>query len=387
MKRGITFLTRHYPPNPNINGESVWDMVKYLQETYNIESNVICIGRSSEGGGQRRESLGNVLRIKALYQGKNPALRMFTFLYDGYMLAKAALKYRDTFIVCTTSPPLLPAWASTLFSRNMKWALWAFDLFPEGFSVTGRIGSKHPVYNIMISRSYKLAPRLIIALGPRQAEHIRQKYNSPVPVTILPCGVFFHQEKSPETPSWFQPGKIHLGYCGNVGDPHNPDFIKAVIDKVDSSCFHLVLALYGRHAPALREYARGKEGISIVTSVPRSQLHFIDVHLVSLRKSWTHVAVPSKAVSAVTMGSAILFCGSRDSDNWFMFSEAGWYIDEELPFDEQIAKFLETLTPETLAEKKSHTSRLYEQLKSDVTSTYDHIAGIVLNPGAGYPEK
>lgn len=28
----VVFITRYYPPNPNINGESICDMVNYLQE-------------------------------------------------------------------------------------------------------------------------------------------------------------------------------------------------------------------------------------------------------------------------------------------------------------------------------------------------------------------
>src|SRR5690606_2758425 len=140
-------------------------------------------------------------------------------------------------------------------------------------------------------------------LGPQQANHLQVQYKKIIPFLTLPCGVFFYQNKSEEKPAWWEPGKIFLGYCGNVADPHNPEFIKAVIDSIDAEKHRLVLALYGNRAAEVKSYAEGKPGIIITDNVPRSQLHFIGVHLVTLRKEWTHIAVPSKAVSAVMLGA------------------------------------------------------------------------------------
>ncbi len=373
MSDPFVFLTRHYPPNPNINGESVCDLVEYLEQEHGIRSTVIFTDRSFAGGGRRREPAGRLVRMWTPYQGQNALLRFFTFFYDGLALALNARKYRHSWIVCTTSPPLLPFWAA-LFFKKRKWALWAFDLFPEGFSATGLIGANNPFYRFVKRLTYRGRPDLLITLGPRQAAHLCREYGRDIPTLLLPCGVFFHLEKSTEQPEWYDSDKTILGYCGNLGDPHNPDFVRAAIDHIDPAKQLLVLALYGNQAPAVKAYAAGKPGVVLVDSVPRNQLHFIQVHLVSLRRSWTHIAVPSKAVSAVSMGGALLFCGDRDSDNWHMFQSAGWFIDEQGDIAGQVAGFLQALTPEAVREKQAATPGLYRDLQAAVRESYLEIS-------------
>jgi hypothetical protein len=373
----ITFITRHYPPNPNINGESVWDMVKYLHDKFNVQSNVICIDRDSDGGGNRRASEGNVISIKTFYEGKNSVLRFFSFLYDGFMLIKKALQYKDTLIVCTTSPPMLPFWASVMFSKKVTWALWLFDIFPEGLAVGNFISDKNPFYKFIVKQTYKNPPSLLIALGPKQYNFITEKYKQKIPVVILPCGVFFYQDKSEQTPFWWQKDKIIFGYCGNIAEGHNPEFVKTFIDNINPEIHHLILAPYGRHAELIKNYAKAKPGVTIVETVPRDQLHFIDVHLVSLRSNWTHIAVPSKAVSAVSLGATILFCGSIESDNWYLLQNAGWLIDENEDLEQSVKKVLPQITRYEIEQKKAQAILINSELKQYVLSTYNQINNIL----------
>ena len=213
-----------------------------------------------------------------------------------------------------------------------------------------------------------------IALGPKQHEHMEEEYGSTLPAAILPCGVFFYQDKSAEEPEWLDKQYTYFGYCGNIGDAHNGDFLKAVINNIDPEKHRIVLALYGNQAPVLKEFAKGKPGVILVDSVPRNQLHFIDIHLVTLKSSWTHVAVPSKAVSAVSMGAAILFCGSKESDNWHMFKNNGWFIDESKDFDKQIKELFPQLTSSEIASKRSTTEERYDYLKQCVLDSYQMVA-------------
>ena len=216
MKPKITFITRHYPPSPNINGESVRDMVKYISDKIQIESNVICVDRIAEGGGADRMPSGNVIRIRTIYKGQNSILRFIAFLYDGFMLVKEAKKYKDTLIVCTTSPPLLPLWASIFFDKKVRWVLWSLDLFPEGFIATNLISEKNPIYKWVLKKTYKNKPSFIIALGEEQAKYLQSKYEQEVPFFTLPCGVFFFHEKSDIQPIWWKEDKVIFGYCGKI---------------------------------------------------------------------------------------------------------------------------------------------------------------------------
>lgn len=374
----FTFLTRHYPPNANINGESVCDVVEYLAQQHGLLSHVVTIDRQADGVGQGRTPAGMIERVRPLYTGQQAALRFIAFLYDGWQLARRGLRHRDTFVVATTSPPLLPMWASWLFGRKVRWAVWAFDLFPEGFAVTHFIHTNNPLYQLAHRITYRGRPDCLIALGERQAAFLQKTYGTTLPTIILPCGVFATLENTVETPDWYNPNFIWLGYCGNVGDPHNPDFIRAAIDGLDVAQQRLVLALYGKHAAELKAYAAGKPGVVLVERVPRPQLRFIDVHLVSLRRSWTHIAVPSKAISAVCMGASILFCGDADSDNWHMLQTAGWFLPETDTPDLQtaLATFLHQLTSSAVAEKRAAAVPLQAQLQAQVLAAYEAIAAL-----------
>jgi hypothetical protein len=146
---GITFITRYYPPSPNINGESVCDLVEYLENEQGIRCNVITTDRMfGGGGGGKRKPAGNVIRIKAFIRNEASIFRFISFLIEGLLLTLKALKFRNDFIVVTTSPPLLPMWASLLFGKKIKWCLWTLDLFPEAFAATRKITEQHPLYQI-----------------------------------------------------------------------------------------------------------------------------------------------------------------------------------------------------------------------------------------------
>jgi len=146
------------------------------------------------------------------------------------------------------------------------------------------------------------------------------------------------------------------------------------IDSINPDKHRLVLALYGTKADLVRAHAANKPGIIIVKSVPRNQLGFIDVHLVSLVKSWTHVAVPSKAVSSVCSGSPIAFCGDPTSDNWQLLQEAAWFIPLENGRKEAIAKLLNDITMEEVQQKKSAASKKAADLQALIIQSYDTIA-------------
>jgi hypothetical protein len=387
MKKELTFLSRHYPPNPNINGESIWDMAKYIKDNYGIESNIICIDRDAPGGGEDRIPVGKVTRIKTFYQGNNAILRFMAFLYDGFILAYKARQYKDTTIVATTSPPLLPFWCSLLLPKKTVWGVWTLDLFPEAFTQMNNISSKNLIYRWVKRKNYQRPPNFLITLGPQQALYLQNEYQQDIPNIILPCGILFHQEKSTEIPDWWTEDKIFLGYCGNIGEAHNPELIRAAIDAINPDKHRLILALYGTKSEKLKAYAQNKPGVILVKRVPRNQLHYIQIHLATLTKGWTHIAVPSKAVSAIAMNSCLLFCGDKRSDNWYMFQKAGWFIDENDKISEQVQAFIDQLTLEDIKHKSSFTDQLYEELKAYVLSAYQQMAENPCDADATLPLK
>ncbi len=372
----VIIINRHYPPNPGITGESAWDLAKYLIEKHQIEVHIVHIERTDDGGGQIRQPVGIIHSLSTIYVGNNKLLKLLAGFADGYILVRKAKKVASSApIICMTSPPLLPLWAS-LFLKKRLWALWSMDLFPEAFVAIGMIAEKNFFYRWFLKKTYQNPPKTLIALGRKQAAFIQEKYQKKLNQIILPCGVIFHQTYESNFPIWRKEHdeKIYFGYCGNLNDAHNEAFLMAFIKAFNPAKHHLILALYGKKAQKVLDFAQNYEGITILANVPRSQLNFIDVHLVSLLSKYTHLMVPSKAVSAVAAGGAILFCGSQESDNWDMLQEAAWLIREEENLDNQLEKYLINLTKEALAEKQKSAQKLNFILQKKVLNAYEAIA-------------
>ncbi len=376
QEKSITFLTRYYPPSLNINGESICDMVEYLETNYpNVKCNIIHIdNQKTTTGGKQRVPKGNLIKVKNYFDYNSSFARGVKMLLDGYLLVKKAKKIKNTTYVITTSPPLLPFWAGWLLGKKRPRGFWALDLFPEAFKAKGVLSEKNIFYKWIIKKTYRIKPNFIIALGPKQAEHLAKDCfkSDKIETLLLPCGFF--EDKAPEVkPHWYDDSKIMIGYCGNIHDAHNPDFVTHMINHIDPLKHKLVLALYGDKSPSVIDYAKGKEGVYLTTSIPRNELTFIDVHMVSLLPAFTHYAVPSKAVSAVTMGNTVLFSGSKESDSWELFKETGWYIQDGENMEKEVADFCHSITKEEILVKKSKTLLISNKLRSMVTDTYDYI--------------
>jgi hypothetical protein len=187
---------------------------------------------------------------------------------------------------------------------------------------------------------------------------------------------FFEDEINKEVPNWVDNEKIMIGYLGNIHDAHNPEFVINMIDSINPTKHKLILALYGNKSDKVKEYAKNKPGVYLTKSIPRNELGYIDIHMVSLLPDFTHFAVPSKAVSAVTMGRTILFCGNKESDSWDLFKETGWYIPDNETMKTELQKFCDNITKEEIETKKSLTKDKSQSLHKMVNNTYEYVAKV-----------
>ncbi len=372
--KNITFVNRHYPPNLNVTGENIWDIANYLIKNHKINVHVVHVDRDYTGGGIMREPVGTAHLVKTIYDGNNRMLRYLAGMWDGYYLIKRAKKLNKGPIVVLTSPPLLPMWASMMLMKK-EWILWSMDLFPEGFGAINEIKTTSWFYKFSLRKTYENAPSKIIALGPKQKLTIEKKYNRVLDGVILPCGVFAENKSTSAIPEWKkEPNKIYFGYLGNCGIPHNPNFVKAAMDAIDSTKHVMILVAYGVYAEELKSYAIGQNGIQIMDNVPRNELSHIDVHLVTLLPSWTHIAVPSKAVSSVTSGSSMIFCGKKESDNWELLQNAAWQINDDDQLKENLIKLIKTIDMESIKLKRKQATEIAKKLNNIIFESYDTIA-------------
>lgn len=369
----VNIINRNYPPSPGITGESAAELAAFLLKS-NIGINIFFVDANYQGGADIKESEGNLFTIKTFYNGKHKLLRLLGNLYEGYRLISKSRKIKADITICMTDPPLLSMWAA-LLCKGDKWILWAMDLYPEAFISAGLISKKSIFFKIIKKIVFGGKPSAIIALGPVQRDYLRNIYDENLTSALLPCGIYedSFDEENEVIPYWAEEDdKIVLGYCGNLGEAHSLDFLKIVIEHLNPQKFKLILAVYGAKAKMLLDFAAGKIGVEIVTSVKRKELKCIDIHLASLTKEWINVCVPSKTVSSVCAGATFLYCGYEKSDNWELLKEAGWLIDPN-NLERGVATFLKEINLEKIKEKKNAAARLAKELNLMKTTAFTAI--------------
>jgi hypothetical protein len=379
----VVIINRNYPPRTGVTGESACTLATYLQDEHSVDISVVTVRSAYSGGGTILEPVGTVHEIGSLYDGKKKLIRLFASFVESFRLVWKARRLAGSQTIVMTDPPFLAFWAAILLGKKRHWTLWSMDLFPDAFVAGNLISKKSIFYQVLNNLVYRTAPKSLIALGPLQAEYLHSKYDRSIDTAIIPCGVYQHKSAD-EIPEWKSnhTDKIVMGYCGNLGEAHSIDFLKAIIEQLDPKKHHLVLSLYGvRAAEVLKSISPQQEGISIVSSVAREELGFIDIHLVSLLKHWSHVCVPSKAVSAVCSGSAFLFYGTTDCDNWKLLSNAGWIIEEtdRSNVRREVASFFSTLNRDTLAAKQQLAKETAVDLQDCVAKGNADVAQFLTN--------
>lgn len=373
----VTIVNKNYPPGPGITGESANDLAGWLLQM-GVMVNVVHSDGQYSGGGAAAVPNGKGFVVKSLYDGKNKLIRLFSSFIEGFLLVKRARKVgAGGLIIVMTDPPFLILWASILLKRN-KWAYWSMDLYPDAFAAGKLVSKENYLYRLFESVVKKVPPNYIIALGTHQLQYILKGYKKEIEATILPCGVS-HVVSEQEVPDWRLTEKIILGYCGNIGEAHSADFVVSLINSFDDEKFCLVVSVYGAKAEEVKKAALDRPGVTVKDRIPRSQLSYIDVHLVTLLPEWNNICVPSKAVSAVCEGGAIVFCGDMQNDNWEYLHDAGWLVQYNLNLKENIKNTLDQISKRSIAEKKKSAELIAKSLQGAKNKAYEDIYSFVSN--------
>jgi len=254
--------------------------------------------------------------------------------------------------------------------RKRNFYYWSFDLFPDAFVSEGLMKETNFLYKTLEYFTYNYQPYSIIALGEKQFDYLQNKFRKQnINKIILPCGI--HQNiKSRVVPNWFKINKIIIGYIGNIGRAHHLDFLINVMNVLSNNDeFVLVLSVYGHNANIVKEHFKllKASNIKLIDTLKQNELSYIDIHLVSLKESWTHISVPSKAVSAICAERTLWFCGSKTSDTYNMFKECS-FISE---FDtESVQNTINSITIEVVNKKKINASQIAKQLVELEFSSY-----------------
>jgi glycosyltransferase involved in cell wall biosynthesis len=376
MKK-LAVVNRYYPPSPASTGDLAHELVHQLQQILTgYEVFVVTTDAPYKGGWRGELNITErVVRTQVYYKGNNQILRFLSGFFEGRKMAKLAFTQADV-VISMTNPPLVNFWMGRYSNKFRKrYIEWTLDVFPVAFAQSGHISENNPLYRYFLRKCSQFTPDFNLFLGDGQRKLVQSSFKYENPYAILPCGI--KDTPSGPEPDWKKDlgGKVVLGYVGNLGEAHSSEILIRLVKEADPELFHFVFCMYGAKVEGLRDAMGEDSRITWVENIPDSDLTHMDIHLVTLLEEWTHISVPSKTVSAVCMGKPILFMGNEASDNWLMFSEAGWRIDPSDAGSDTIRRVLNEISDSGLRQERVRAAyAAAESLRSLETTSIRRLA-------------
>lgn len=251
---------------------------------------------------------------------------------------------RQSDIIIIGTDPIFSAIVSIpfrFFNRRISLVHWCFDLHPEATVAMQLFSEKSYLIRLiktLMSRAYRSFD-LIADLGFCMRKRLRFYNHNALEYELTPWALV-----EPETPltkniiarqKLFGNAKIGILYSGNLGEAHDfLDFLALARSLRDCNEVHFNFAIRGNRAESFRkEVTIYDKNISFsdFTSIDEleDRLGSADIHLVSLKKEWTGIAVPSKFFGSIAMGRPVLYSGDKNSSiaKWIDKYQIGLVID------------------------------------------------------------
>lgn len=379
----IAVINRFAPPDRAVTGLAALELAELLQDALPGAQVRLFATTAVYGGkpGSFDKLAVGIERLPAASIGSGNAARLAESLVDGFRLARSATRWADL-VISLTDPPLLALWLGILRRlrrKPVRWAEWTMDLYPEAFPAAGLIRPDHPVMQALTRLTALLPPDLYVALGEGQRRAILATRCADRPSLVLPCGIVPKRRALETAPAW-RAGerRVVLAYAGNVGEAHCAEALARLVRLGDPAHHAFVLSLYGSKAAAVRRELQELPNVTFVNGLSQEDLQHADVHVAALLPAWSHVCVPSKAVSSVCMERPILFLGEQDSDTWNLAAAAGWCVRvngrgeaDELGLQRALR---EMRSPSLLRERTAAAANLGDRLRRQKMNAIDALA-------------
>lgn len=249
-------------------------------------------------------------------------------------------------VVITGTDPIFGFWVSILvkfFNSSTKLVHWCYDLHPEG-SVAGKI-FQHDSYIIKFIKyicniSYSRYDH-IVDIGKCMRERLLEykSLKNKDFSTIVPWAVFEppnYLNVNKEERSRFKKYDLVLMYSGNFGFFHEYKNILSLADKLSEHNVCFVFSVRGNSVSELKEsIPKECNNIQFIEFASYEKLNdrlsCADIHIVSLKKDFTGLAIPSKFFGSLAIGRPVLFSGSKKSNitKWINDYNLGWSMNSE----------------------------------------------------------
>lgn len=283
---------------------------------------------------------------------------------------------RPDVIVIGTDPIFAAVTAIPLrfFARGIRLAHWCFDMHPEAAVTEGLVSARSLPARLMrtvMGRAYRSVD-LIADLGVCMRQRLREYGHGAIERELTPWALIEPEQpvtRAPDTRrELFGDARIGILYSGNFGEAHDFSNILALARALrDTKDVHFCFGVRGNRAEAFRQAVTPEDvNISFAGFAPIEELEkrlgSADIHLVSLKKEWAGIAVPSKFFGSIASGRPILYSGTRDSaiGHWILKHRIGWIIDpDDIPETACVIARLAGDSSE-LAELQHHCHAIYQ---------------------------
>lgn len=374
MKKKIGIVNKYYPPYQSATGYHANHLACFL-EFSGHDVHVFCNKGNYADSQNAAQATGNIHYSKILYKGKNKLVRLLLGCLESFWLIYQARKTQLDFCIVLSDPAFNHFWASILLKKG-QYAFWYMDIYPSAFWASGLIKKGNPIYRFYKGIIKRSNPKFIISLGSRQRSFLQQKFHLGIPNINFPIGLkgnVFSNQKGTLQPSWYKEGLIYFAYLGNMGEAHDPAFVSTFAKALNPDVHCLILSAYGSKSDILKDKISNMEAVRTVAFLEDEEMPYIDIQLVSLQKQWTHICVPSKAISAIQFGQAVVFCGKVESDSWQHVAACGWQIPTDKLTAEGMESFIKELTLTKVQQKKAATEVVFDKLKKQRKEAYSMI--------------
>ena len=364
----IAIINKRFSPLRSATGFHAYQLALYLRDAGHHVQFISTLPNKAEVP-KTTDGIDRVW-INSSYDGKNIVRRLLADFTDAWRLIRRVKSSEVDHTIVMSDPPFLQLFA-TYFLVPSDTSFWFMDIYPQAFAAKGLVSKGNPIYRWYMGRLKAYKPEHVLALGEQQASYIQNEFNYTNNIN-LPIGL---QElniiDSAQHPSWFEGDHlIYLLYKGNLGSAHDDQFLVTLSNHLDPSKHRLIVNVSGAKSEHFLNSIENNITVHIVDKMTEPDLTFAHIHSVTLLDEWTHICVPSKALFALSVGGAVLYHGSDQSDTWEYIDPVGWRVSNDYASNSEIKSFLAELSIEEIKKREVLSVQLYQALSSQLKESY-----------------
>jgi glycosyltransferase involved in cell wall biosynthesis len=223
---------------------------------------------------------------------------------------------------------------------------WCHDVYPEAIEADGAGAAARaltPLARTWMAASYRRCDA-VVDLGPEMRARLERYETGAVHETIPPWALA-EPPDAPRPPDprirarMFGDATLGLLYSGALGRPHDLGALLDLARACRARLGNRVTFCFSVRGPRLDELRSAvRPDDANVRVAPFSEeselavhLEAADVHLLSLRASWSGLSVPSKFFGALAVGRPVVYAGPPESDvaRWIRSLSVGYELRPE----------------------------------------------------------